>query len=115
MYLQLAVSAVLTLYASRTQEQFFFQAAPHPVLALSTCIAVIVSLMISLFWQESNLGAFHVQGLAWESPHLFTLYIILYCFTIFLVQDVAKVLMYKAARKVNWLGINDTIHVKQSE
>ena len=115
MYLQLAVSAVLTLYTSRTQEQFFFQAAPHPVLALSTCMAVVVSLMISLFWHDSYLGAFRVEGLAWESPHLFTLYILLYCLTVFFVQDFFKVMMYKVARKVNWLGINDTIREKQSD
>lgn len=115
MYLELAVSAVLTLYSSRTQEQFFFQAAPHPVLAISTCMAVVVSLMISLFWQDSYLGGFRVEGLAWESPHLFTLYILLYCFTVFLVQDFFKVLMYKFARKVNLLGINDTIRAKTAE
>jgi len=115
MYLELAVSAVLTLYSSRTQEQFFFQAAPHPVLFLSTMVAILVSLMISLFWADGNLGGFRVQGLAWESPHLFVLYILLWCLVIFIIQDCAKVLMYKFARKVNLLGINDTVRGKDDD
>jgi H+-transporting ATPase len=108
MYLNLALSAFLTLFTVRTQEHFFFNSHPHPILACAGMIAITCSLMISLFWKCGHLDDVSVCGLTFDGPHLLPLWVILYCLVVFLIQDTLKVLLFIFMRAVNLFGINDT-------
>ena len=107
MYLKISVSDFLTLISCRTQDKPFWASLPHPILAGGAVIAIVASVMISLFWPCGELDDVPVCGMSYEKPLLFV-WILIYVIVVFLIQDFCKVVTYKILRIFNIFNINET-------
>ena len=110
-FLKVAVSDILTLFSSRTAHQFFFQRVPHVILFVCCTIALTISTNIALFWPCGKLDDIHVCGLARQGAHLIALWVWLYALVVFLIQDGAKVLMWRVILRYNLFNINNEVVV----
>lgn len=111
-FLKVAVSDILTLFSSRTAHQFFFQRVPHVILFVCCTIALTISTNIALFWPCGKLDDIHVCGLAREGAHLIALWVWLYAIVVFLIQDCAKVFVWRIILHYNLFNINNEVVVK---
>jgi H+-transporting ATPase len=108
------VSDFLTLFAARTHHGMFYTQRPGTALAVGAFIALTVSTMLACFWPASSADGLPTRGLAVKDPQnreganysLWALWIWIYCFIWFLIQDAIKVLLYWIMRKFNIFDIN---------
>lgn len=108
-FLKVAVSDILTLFSSRTSQQFFFQRAPHFMLMLACLLALCITTTLALVWPCGKLDERPVCGLAYKDGKLLALWVWIYCIIVFLVQDVIKVLTWRIILYFNMFNINNTV------
>jgi H+-transporting ATPase len=105
-YLKVSVSDILTLFSARTGEYFFWQIKPAPILTAGAVFALIVSSLLSIFWPTSEPDDIPTEGLQGEIGVF--VFVWIYCFFFWLIQDLCKVLTYRYMFKTNALGIKST-------
>lgn len=108
-FLKVAVSDILTLFASRTSHQFFFMRMPHFILSIACIIALGVTTTLSLTWPCTTLDKRPVCGLAYKDGKLLALWVWIYCVIVFIIQDVLKVGMWWLVRYFNLFNNNNEI------
>lgn len=107
-YLKVSVSDFLTLFSSRTGENWFWQSRPSNILLVAGSIALTSSTLIACFWPVSYPDGIFALGLARRIPHALPVYVWLYCIIWWIIQDAAKVATYWAMKKYNIFGYNET-------
>ncbi len=85
-YLKVAVSDFLTLFSSRTGDDWFWSSYPAPVLLGAAAFALTSSTLLALYWPASDPDGIYTLGLARRQPYLLALYIWVYCLAWWLVQ-----------------------------
>jgi len=115
-FLKVAVSDILTLFSARTAHQFFFQRKPHPVLFFGALCALSISTTLALAWPEGTLDEVPVCGLGYNKPgHAnpkIALWVWLYCFVVFVIQDAIKVGVWRLIRHFNFMNVNNEVRAK---
>jgi len=107
-FLKVAISDILTLFSARTAHQFFFQRKPHPVLFCCAIIALCLSTTLSLAWPCSILDKVPVCGLGYDHQKM-ALWVWIYCFIVFIIQDCVKVGVWRLIIYFNVLNINNEV------
>jgi H+-transporting ATPase len=110
-FLKVAVSDILTLFSARTAHQFFFQRKPHHVLLGCALLALVLSTTLSLSWPCGTLDDVPVCGLGYYHQKI-ALWVWIYCFVVFLIQDVIKVGVWKFIRHFNFFNVNNVVKAK---
>lgn len=110
-FLKVAVSDILTLFSARTAHQFFFQRKPHPVLLICAGIALSLSTTLALAWPKGKLDGIHVHGLGYDHQKI-ALWVWIYCIIVFLIQDCAKVLVWRLILHYNLFNVNNEVQAK---
>jgi H+-transporting ATPase len=95
MYLKVSVSDFLTLFSARTGHRFFWQVRPAPILLAGGLLSLTVSSIIALTWPDTTPDGILTEGLQNEKG-LF-LFVWIYCLIFWLIQDLAKVAVYKVS------------------
>lgn len=97
LYLKISISDFLTLFASRTQDKWFWSWAPSRVLLVGAILSLFISTMVATFWPASSPDGIDTIGLARGSgnTHLLPIWVWLYCIFWWFVQDAAKVATYR--------------------
>jgi H+-transporting ATPase len=111
MYLKVSISDFLTLFSARTHDGFFWSSKPSPILLVAAMISLTISTFLACFWPKSMVDEQEVEGLALRDPRNLAIFVWLYCLVWWLIQDVAKVILYRWMEKYNILGINDSLNV----
>jgi H+-transporting ATPase len=109
MFLKVAVSDVLTLFSARTSHQFFFQRKPHFVLLGCALAALALSTLLALVWPCGTLDNIPVCGLGYEKGQKIALWVWLYCFVVFIVQDLVKVATWRVILRNNLFNVNNEV------
>jgi len=113
LFLKVAVSDIMTLFSSRTAQQFFFLRRPHPVLFGGCCFALSLTTTLSLVWPCTTLDDVPVCGIGYhEDRQKIALWVWIYCFVVFVIQDCVKVATWRVIIHFNVLNVNNV--VKQS-
>ena len=107
-YLKVSVSDFLTLFSSRTGENWFWQSRPSTILMVAGCFALSCSTVLACFWPYSFPDGIFAFGLERRVPYMMPVYIWMYCIFWWLIQDACKVCTYHLMKKYNWFGVNDT-------
>jgi len=107
-YLKVSISDFLTLFSARTNEQWFWETKPAPILLGAGCIALTMSTIISCAWPPSYPDGIYTEGLGRRAPQAMALYVWLYCIGWWFVQDAAKVYLFRFLKSTNFMGYNDT-------
>jgi len=113
-FLKVAVSDILTLFSARTANKFFFQRKPHPVLLGCAFVALCLSTTLSLAWPQSSLDNVPVCGLGYFGQKI-ALWIWIYCFVVFLIQDTLKVIVWRLIIYFNVLNVNNRVLTNEGE
>lgn len=113
-FMQISITAFLTLVSARTQSEWFFSAAPHPLLAAAAMCALSGTTLLSLFWPYAQLGDIYVTGLYYIEPKLLPLVIWIYSFVMFVLQDAIKVFCFTVIRYFNLWDFNGTAAVEDA-
>jgi len=125
MYLKISVSDFLTLFAARTHTGLFFSMRPGVLLVGLATMALAISTIVACLWPDSFPDKVHTRGLVSKSREpirdpavaaadnytLWPLWVWLYCFVWFLIQDALKLGAYTLMRRVNLFGINTAKYV----
>jgi len=111
-YLQVSVSAFLTLFCSRTQEKLFFTSAPHWILGIAACIALLSSTLLSVFWPCGTLSEVPICGLSYRVPKLMPIWVLIYCFVMFVIQDLIKYFTFWILFRFNFFNIRGQVPVR---
>jgi len=98
LYLQVSLTAFLTLFSARTQDKFFFQVLPSPILFCAATTSLIISTFLASFWPRGILDGLPVLGLALGDYTLFPLWVWIYCICWWFVQDCLKVAFFAITR-----------------
>jgi len=106
MFLKVAISDILTLFSARTSRKFFFQSIPHPVLFICALIALSISTTLALFWPVMDIDNVRVEGLFYDHSPIAG-YIWAYCFIVFVIQDLVKVIIWKLVIRFNLFNVNN--------
>ena len=85
-YLKVSVSDFLTLFSSRTGENWFWQSRPSNILLVAGSIALTSSTLIACFWPVSYPDGIFALGLARRIPHALPVYVWLYCIIWWIIQ-----------------------------
>jgi H+-transporting ATPase len=107
-FLYIAISGVLTLMSARAGPKFFFQSMPHPVLLVGALCALSISTVLALAWPCGNLDDVPVCGLGYKHQKM-ALYVWVFAFVIFLVQDMIKVLVWRLVVRFNVFNVNNVV------
>eukprot|EP01111_Echinosteliopsis_oligospora_P009981 TRINITY_DN3021_c0_g1_i1.p1 TRINITY_DN3021_c0_g1~~TRINITY_DN3021_c0_g1_i1.p1 ORF type:complete len:1047 (+),score=290.77 TRINITY_DN3021_c0_g1_i1:125-3265(+) len=107
-FLKVAVSDILTLFSARTSHQFFFQRTPHKVLLIATGFALALSTTLALSWPHGTLDEVPVWGLGYDGQKI-ALWIWIYCFVVFIIQDCIKVGTWRILIKYNFFNVNNEV------
>jgi H+-transporting ATPase len=107
-YLKVSVSDFLTLFSSRTGENWFWESRPATVLLGAPTFALTASTILALSWPASYPDGIYALGLGYRKPGPLFLWIWLYCIAWWFVQDACKVYAWHLMKTYNWFGINDT-------
>jgi H+-transporting ATPase len=107
-YLKISVSDFLTLFSSRSGENWFWSTRPANILLVAACIALTASTTIALSWPASYPDGIYALGLGYRKPYPLFLWIWIYCIVWWFAQDAAKVGVIYLMKKFDWLGYNDT-------
>eukprot|EP01113_Clastostelium_recurvatum_P049842 TRINITY_DN92_c1_g1_i1.p1 TRINITY_DN92_c1_g1~~TRINITY_DN92_c1_g1_i1.p1 ORF type:complete len:346 (+),score=123.14 TRINITY_DN92_c1_g1_i1:1188-2225(+) len=114
-FLKVAVSDILTLFSSRTAQEFFFQRKPHPVLFGGCVFALCLSTLLSLVWPCSILDNVPVCGLGYgQDRQKIALWVWLYCLVVFIIQDCVKVATWRTIMYFNLFNVNNIVADKAS-
>jgi H+-transporting ATPase len=128
-FLKVAISDILSLFLCRTAQKFFFQKMPHPVLFSCVIVGCTLSTIISIWvpcshgeatynnatgkWNvtvaPSNLENVPICGLAYDNGSILAFYTWLYCLLFFVIQDILKVLVFRALIYFNAWNINNKV------
>ena len=108
MYLKVSVSDFLTLFSSRSGEDWCWSSRPANVLLAAAAIALTTSTMLAIFWPASHPDGVDSLGLGLREPRPLFLWIWAYCLVWWIVQDAAKVAVVYLMKKYNWFGYNNT-------
>lgn len=109
-FLKVAVSDIMTLFSSRTAQQFFFLRRPHPVLFGGCCFALSLTTTLSLVWPCSILDDVPVCGIGYhENRQKIALWVWIYCFVVFIIQDCVKVSTWRVIIYFNFLNVNNVV------
>jgi H+-transporting ATPase len=103
-YLKVSVSDFLTLFSSRTGQNFFWQVTPGPLLVIGGFIALFISSILSIFWPMSTLDGIPVDGLR-KDMGLFG-FVWIYCLFFWFIQDFMKVLTFRWMYRTNFNNIS---------
>lgn len=103
-YLKVSVSDFLTLFSARTGDKFFWQIRPSPILLFGGVFALTLSSILSIFWPYSEPDGIETEGL--RSDMGVFVFVWLFCFFFWLIQDASKVLLYKLLYKTNFNNIS---------
>ncbi|KAM3576605.1 hypothetical protein VYU27_001592 [Nannochloropsis oceanica] len=114
-YLKVSISDFLTLFSARSGDDFFWTNKPSKILLVAATIACSLSTLMANIWPESLPDGIPTIGLARLPPHLLSLYVWLYCFLCWFIQDAAKVATYKVLRTYNVFHVNDIVSLKKSD
>jgi H+-transporting ATPase len=90
-YLQVSLTAFLTLFSCRTQGGPFWAVAPGLPLAVAVTVSLIISTFLAAFWPEGTLDGLPVKGLSIGQYKLMPLWVWIYCILWWFVQDALKV------------------------
>jgi H+-transporting ATPase len=113
-FLKVAVSDILTLFSARTAHQFFFQRKPHPVLMSCALLALCLSTTLSLSWPSGTLDGVPVYGLGYNGQKI-ALWIWIYCFVVFLIQDALKVIVWRVIIHFNIFNVNNRVKTELTQ
>jgi len=102
LYLQVSLTAFLTLFSARTQSRFFFQVAPSPILFGAAFTSLVISTFLASFWPTGMLDGLPVKGLALGDYTLFPLWVWIYCIIWWFVQDTLKVGFFALCDHYRW-------------
>jgi H+-transporting ATPase len=108
MFLKVAVTDILTLFSARTAHQFFFQRKPNLILFGCALFALCLSTVLSLAWPAGLLDGVHVHGLGYDGQKI-ALWIWIYCFVVFLIQDAIKVGVWRLIIHFNIFNVNNQV------
>ncbi len=114
-YLKVSISDFLTLFSARSGDDFFWTNKPSKILLVAAAIACSLSTLMANIWPESLPDGIPTIGLARLPPHLLSLYVWLYCFLCWFIQDAAKVATYKVLRTYNVFHVNDIVSLKKAD
>ena len=103
-YLKVSISDFLTLFSARTHDGFFWSSRPSPILLGAAAFALTLSTILACAWPRVHLDGMLVEGMKGALPF----YVWLYCIFWWIIQDCAKVGLYKLMEKYNIFGINDS-------
>jgi len=98
MYLKISVSDFLTLFSSRTGNDFFWSTKPAPILMIAAGFSLTLSTLIATFWPSGDLDDTPVVGL--QSTPILVAAVWIYSIGVWLVQDLCKVLAYKLSENL---------------
>eukprot|EP01038_Epipyxis_sp_PR26KG_P005480 gene5480-7588_t len=107
-YLKVSISDFLTLFSSRTGDDWFWSSSPAPILFAAATFALTTSTVLAIAWPSSTIDGIYVLGLGRREPYMLAVYIWIYCVIWWFIQDACKVVAYKFLRYYNIFGINDT-------
>lgn len=107
-YLKVSISDFLTLFSSRTGDDWFWTSSPAPILFGAAMLALGSSTLLACVWPSSWPDGVFTIGLLRADPYALPLFIWAYCVLWWFVQDAAKVLAFKFLRAFNIFGINDS-------
>jgi H+-transporting ATPase len=107
-YLKISISDFLTLFSSRTGEDYFWCSIPSPILLIAAGIALTCSTVIAVTWPPTRPDGIYTVGLGREKPYALTVYIWLYCLAWWVIQDCAKVATYSLIKRYNFFDYNST-------
>jgi len=102
-YLKVSLSDFLTLFAARTSPGGFWTHRPGLILFGAAFLALGISTILGCLWPRGQIDGVQVQGLnvhdnteerGYEIYNLWPLWIWIYCFVFFIVQDLLKVIAY---------------------
>jgi len=106
-YLKVSISDFLTLFSARARSGYFWTIKPSPVLLIAGLIACTISTIVANLWpKDSYPDHIPTDGLAYLDPKEMSLYVWIYCFIFFLIQDFAKVQAFKFLKAYNIFKIN---------
>jgi H+-transporting ATPase len=110
-YLKVSVSDFLTLFSSRTGEKFFFQSVPSPLLLGAATLALSTSTILACLWPESKPDGIYTIGLTSRTPHLFPLYIWIYCIIWWFIQvtSLTPDLSLLSSHSLNFFSLHRTL------
>eukprot|EP00331_Platyophrya_macrostoma_P023062 CAMPEP_0176444760 /NCGR_PEP_ID=MMETSP0127-20121128/23267_1 /TAXON_ID=938130 /ORGANISM="Platyophrya macrostoma, Strain WH" /LENGTH=888 /DNA_ID=CAMNT_0017830355 /DNA_START=114 /DNA_END=2780 /DNA_ORIENTATION=+ len=97
LYLKISISDFLTLFSSRTQQDWFWAYAPSKVLLIGAIGSLTISTLVATFWPDGTTDSIRVIGLGHGTgnTHYLPIWVWLYCLFWWFLQDVAKVLTFK--------------------
>ena len=107
-YLNVSVSAFLTLFSARCGEFWFWQSRPSNTVLAASAFSLTGSTILALAWPASYPDGIYTLGLAYRKPGPLFLWIWIYSIVWWVVQDATKVLAFYLMKKYNWFNINNT-------
>lgn len=110
LYLKVSVSDFLTLFSARAGSKWFGATRPAGVVIVAALIALTLSTIIAAEWPKGDLDEIPVIGLAVGDNAINVLYVWIYCFIVWIIQDLAKVLTFYICFKYNVFGCVDDHH-----
>lgn len=100
-YLKVSLSDFLTLFSARTSPGPFWSHRPGNILFAASFIALGISTILGCLWPKGTIDGVQVQGLnvhtdndMFDDYNLWPLWIWIFCFIFFLIQDSMKVAVY---------------------
>ncbi|RNF26295.1 P-ATPase family transporter: proton [Trypanosoma conorhini] len=99
LYLKVSISDFLTLFSSRTGANWFWSFRPSLVLLLGAVVSLGISSCVASFWPDGKLDNVVVVGLSHgnsKAHRLLPLWVWVWCVSWWFVQEIVKVLTYKA-------------------
>lgn len=110
MYLKVSISDFLTLFSARTTQSFFWLSMPSIILLLAALVSLLLSTLLACFWPKGEVDKQPVDGLVnGDAPRTLVVAIWIFCLVSWLIQDVAKVLLYRWMTTYNIFGVNDVV------
>ena len=107
-YLKVSLSDFLTLFAARTSPGGFWTHRPGLILFGAAFLALGISTILGCLWPRGQIDGVQVQGLnvhdnteerGYEIYNLWPLWIWIYCFVFFIVQDLLKTFSHWLKRR----------------
>jgi len=114
-YLKVSISDFLTLFSSRTGDDWFWSTRPAPVLLAAGCFALGCSTIFACNWPETYPDRIFKLGLDHRRPYALSVYIWIYCLVWWGIQDAAKVFTYYLMKRYNMFGLNDSLVITKDD
>jgi H+-transporting ATPase len=85
-YLKVSISDFLTLFSSRTGDDWFWSSRPAPILFGAAAFALTTSTILACVWPASTIDGVDTEGLAYHTPYYLAALIWLYCIIWWFIQ-----------------------------